>query len=112
MHTPGSTEGPLRSEFANDPDMAELVREFVAELGPRADQILRLHQASDLAELRRMAHQLKGSAGGYGFAPIGVAASKVEDLLIASASAGKQSVEQLRLEVEALVGLCRRAMDS
>lgn len=101
------SQQPLRSEFASDPDMIELVQEFVQELPSRADSLHALLQASSYPDLRRLAHQLKGAAGGYGFAPISESAAKVEKML--HATVDPSQLQDLRSQVDELVGLCRRA---
>jgi HPt (histidine-containing phosphotransfer) domain-containing protein len=97
----------LRSEFANDPDMIELVQEFVQDLPTRAETLTKHLQASEYSDLRRVAHQIKGAAGGYGFAPISVSAGKVEKLL--QSELNQANLQDLRDQVAELVGLCRRA---
>ena len=95
---------PLFSELAGDPVMAELVEEFVAELPARVRSIQLACAEADLDTLTRLAHQLKGSAGGYGFPTITDAARDAEQL----AKAGT-AVPQLAAAVDALASLCRRA---
>ena len=60
----------LRSTFWNDPDMKEVLGEFVGELPKQVARIGDLLREQSLEELRRIVHQLKGAGGGYGFAPI------------------------------------------
>jgi HPt (histidine-containing phosphotransfer) domain-containing protein len=57
---------PLVSELASDPDFAELLAAFVSEMPKRISTLETALTASDLETLARLAHQLKGSAGGYG----------------------------------------------
>ena len=73
---------PIRSSFEDDPDMVEIVGEFVADAGCRADELEAHLQAGDLALLRTLAHQLKGSGGGYGFDPITERAADLEASLL------------------------------
>ena len=61
---------PLVSELANDPDLADLVTAFVAELPVRITAIQKALTDSEHEQLRVLAHQLKGAAGGYGFPSI------------------------------------------
>jgi signal transduction histidine kinase/HPt (histidine-containing phosphotransfer) domain-containing protein/ActR/RegA family two-component response regulator len=71
--------GPLISEYADDEDMVELIAEFVGGLPAQimlAQEALARH---DLEELRRIAHQLKGAAGGYGFGLITDEAMRLEE---------------------------------
>lgn len=98
---------PLRSTLTSDPDMAELVQFFVQEMGERVASIDAAACENDLGQLRTVAHQLKGSAGGYGFMPISQCAATLEKLIDASGPA--THVETLREQVDALIELCRRA---
>jgi HPt (histidine-containing phosphotransfer) domain-containing protein len=66
MTTP-TPHTPLRSSLAGDPDMAELVDMFLEELPQRLTVLTTAVDAGDIETLRRLAHQLKGAAGGYGF---------------------------------------------
>lgn len=95
---------PLISEFAGDPDMAELVEDYVMNLPERINAIHAALSAGQLDELRTLAHQVKGSAGGYGFMPITHQAAQVELLVKQQAE-----LDQIRKEVDALVELCNRA---
>ncbi|MCC5795331.1 MAG: PAS domain S-box protein [Chromatiales bacterium] len=74
--------GTLVSELADDPEMTDLVTEFAAELAARADRLEQLLDSGSVQELVRLAHQLKGAAGGYGFPSITDAAAHVETLAL------------------------------
>jgi HPt (histidine-containing phosphotransfer) domain-containing protein len=100
---------PLRSEFANDPDMRDIVEMYVTEMPERIAQLTNLWTSQQLDELRRVAHQLKGASGGYGFPTVGKAAGKVENSLMAlSDGSANASLAQLRLQVEDLINTCQR----
>jgi CheY-like chemotaxis protein len=102
-----SSEKPseaLISELAGDGDLADLVEIFVAELPGRVQAFEQACAAADLETLTRLAHQLKGSAGGYGYPSITHAAANLEQ----SARAGKD-VEELTEAVREIAALCRRA---
>jgi signal transduction histidine kinase/DNA-binding response OmpR family regulator len=88
----------------DDPDLQEIVRQFVRDLPDRSSALLRAAQTSDAETLKRLAHQLKGAGGSYGFPGITDAAAAVEQAL---AEGLDDAV--LRTRVEALAGLCRRA---
>lgn len=78
---PSHPEGgltPLRSRFADDPEMRELVLWFLGDLERRVGAIRSALDAHDASRLRMLAHQLSGSAQGYGFEEIGEAARRVE----------------------------------
>ena len=71
--------GPLRSRFADDPNMIDLIEQFIHRL-PR--RIVAMRQAlanTHHEELRRLAHQLKGAGGGYGYPCLTEGARALED---------------------------------
>ncbi len=76
----------VRSTFAGDPDMAEALAEYVANLPGQVDELLSLLERRDAEPLRRMVHQFKGSGGGYGFAAISGTAAKAERQILAGAA--------------------------
>lgn len=79
-NTPSRT-GTLRSRYADDPEMAELVAFFVQELPARVEAIQSAWRTRQIETLTRLVHQLKGASAGYGFDPIGDAAQAVEQQL-------------------------------
>ena len=99
-----ASKSPLVSDFAGDPDMAELVEDYVMNLPQRAAAISSACASEQLDVLRTLAHQVKGSAGGYGFGPITEQAAQVEALLHQEAQ-----LEEIRKQVDALVDQCNRA---
>lgn len=99
---------PLHSQFANDPDMRELVDLFVGELPARMRAMEEANLSHDVALVKRLAHQLRGSAGGYGFPAIGQCAGRVEEAAVAALCSGTQVRTTLE-EVRDLIELCRRA---
>jgi HPt (histidine-containing phosphotransfer) domain-containing protein len=86
--------------------MAELIDFFLAELSERITKIQEALDAGDCGELRHLAHQLKGAAGGYGFDPIGQAASDLEH----AALSDEADLSLVRERAEELILLCRRAI--
>lgn len=92
---------PLRSQYQDDPDMRDLVREFAAGLPARAAELERLLGEGQLAELSRIAHQLKGAGGGYGFPLITERAAALESSLKQGGDEPRVK-ERLALLVEAL----------
>lgn len=76
---------PIRSQYEDDPDMLELVQEFAAELPDRIRSLEDTLEGGELAELQRLAHQLKGAGGGYGFPRITEVAAALEEALKAQA---------------------------
>ncbi|WP_373060709.1 ATP-binding protein [Gemmatimonas sp.] len=68
----------LYSELRDDPDLAELVDAFVAGLPGKVERIEHAFSTGGTIDLARLAHQLKGAAGGYGYPSISNAARLVE----------------------------------
>lgn len=84
--------------------MMELVEFFVAEMPDRVSSLEAAKAESDLAQLRTLAHQLKGAAGGYGFTTISTVAGTVEHVLKDDAATVDGATEQIK----ALIDMCRR----
>ena len=102
-----SSRGPIFSEYANDADMAELVESFVAELPKRIEAITSAVSQSRGTDLKRLAHQLRGTAPGYGFPSIGSAAAVLEDLMRQAPATADLSA--FKTQVDDLIDLCTRA---
>ncbi len=110
MADPHQNSGPIQSQFANDPDMKELVELFISELPQRIDAINTAFQAGDTNSLKRLAHQLRGASAGYGYPTLGTAAGAVEDGLRSLApTETSRVIARLGAEVAALIDMCRRA---
>jgi signal transduction histidine kinase/DNA-binding NarL/FixJ family response regulator/HPt (histidine-containing phosphotransfer) domain-containing protein len=97
--------GPLISEFMTDPDMTAVIADFVNGLPAQVSKIQNLIGGSELTELRRAVHQLKGAGGGYGFPQITQFALLAENELKASADTLTENVVG---RVNELVELIRR----
>ena len=69
------------------------------------DNLTRAWQEGNSAQLRKLAHQLKGAAGGYGFPTITASAAELETLL----DAGMAQTSAFAEQFEALIALCKRA---
>lgn len=94
---------PIQSDFDGDPAMRELIELFVSEMPAKATKLSELFEEQQIDELRRLAHQLKGAAGGYGFGVISEAAAKLEQSI-----KSLEEAEQMHEQVEALIDLCQR----
>ncbi len=73
-----SDEDVLLSDMADDPDMLELIGQFLQQLSARIAVIEACRSPAERAALASTAHQLKGAAGGYGYMSISEAARTVE----------------------------------
>lgn len=103
MAQPTAGSVPIRSTFADDPDMQELVRWFVSEMPGRVREIRESWSERRAADLERLAHQLKGASAGYGFACLGEAAARLERSLKSGAG-----LPEVRGQVEGLIEMCGR----
>lgn len=106
---PSKAQSPLRSTLAGDPDMAELVGLFVADLPQRIASIEAAWSARRTTDVQRLAHQLRGSSASYGFAPIGESAGRLEDALRSLGASPEASLDELNQSVRELLALCARA---
>jgi len=95
--------GFVYSDFGTDPDLAELVDIFVEGMPQRIASLSQLLAASDWESLSRTAHQLKGSAGSYGFGQVTPLAAQLE---VEARQA--ESPERIRAAAEQLIDLCSR----
>ena len=96
---------PLLSEYADDEEMFELVESFVAGLGDTCRTLVVGLDRGDIESVRRLAHQMKGAGGGYGYPSLTDAGRRLEQ---AVAGAGVIDGE-VRSCAESLIELCRRA---
>lgn len=104
---PSAPSLPLRSAFADDADMREVVEMFVGEMPGKVASLSQLWNEQRLDDLRRLAHQLKGAGGGYGFPAVGDAAGNLEASINAMAHGSSAKVDQLRCQFDDLLRLCR-----
>ncbi|HVJ68069.1 MAG TPA: response regulator [Caulifigura sp.] len=97
-----SPVGRIRSEFADDPDMTEVVAEFVDNLPIRMADLTKSLERQDLPAVQRSLHQLKGAGGGYGFNEITSTAASAE-LSIKN----HDSLSSIHSEINSLLALVR-----
>ena len=83
------------------PGTAKLVERFLAGLPQRIAAIQSAVAAADANQIKTLAHQLKGAAGGYGFTPISQAAAQLESAVNSGADAAA-----LAERIAALANLC------
>jgi CheY-like chemotaxis protein/HPt (histidine-containing phosphotransfer) domain-containing protein len=72
-------EEVLQSQYADRPAVARVLGEFVSRLDGRIQAMQAALGGSQADELRRLAHQLKGASGSYGFPTLSAAAKVLED---------------------------------
>jgi signal transduction histidine kinase/CheY-like chemotaxis protein/HPt (histidine-containing phosphotransfer) domain-containing protein len=93
--------GPIRSEYADDPDLADIIDEFVAGLPDTLSAMREASANNHHDRLQRLAHQLKGAGGGYGYPMLTQEAAILEQAAKAADS------EQARLVLRRLTDLCQ-----
>ncbi|MDP1562206.1 MAG: Hpt domain-containing protein [Pirellulaceae bacterium] len=98
------TNTVLYSELRDDPDFLPLIEHFVCRLIDKADRMLELIKSRRFDEIAQLAHQLKGSGGGYGYPTLSEAARAVE-----FASKNDPQVDQVKPLILELSELCHQA---
>jgi CheY-like chemotaxis protein/HPt (histidine-containing phosphotransfer) domain-containing protein len=93
----------IKSSFASDSRIMQIMPEFVAGLATHVREMIDLLERNDLAGLQKVAHQLLGASGGYGFDAVSQPASKVEQ----SIKAGKD-LKSITAETKSLIEVIRR----
>jgi PAS domain S-box-containing protein len=93
----------IKSSHADNPRIMKILPEFVAGLPVKVSKMTELLDHNDLPGLQHLAHQLLGTCGGYGFAPVSEPARTVEQ----SIKTGK-AIESITAEVKSLINLIRR----
>src|SRR5437867_2051309 len=99
----GFATAPCYSSLAGDPDLAELLALFVGELPQRLADIRQAAQGQNWQEVGRLAHQLRGAGGSYGFPLLTTAAGQVESMAREQASLG-----DLRAALDQLTAISER----
>ncbi len=92
-------QGAITSDYADDPDLADIIGAFVGRLGEMIASMRALLAADDRRELQRQAHQLKGAGGGYGYPAVTDAAKALESVVkaddMATAGAALDTLDQV-----------------
>jgi CheY-like chemotaxis protein len=94
----------IYSRLAADPHLGELVEMFVQEMPGRISALQAQANTRNWEQLARTAHQLKGSAGSYGFHEITPCAAALE-----VAARDAQQEDRILAALDELLSLCRRA---
>ena len=94
---------PIVSEFADDEDMMDLIEWFASDLKKDISRVEQAFEEGDTENLKMITHQLKGSAGSYGFPTITQQAERLESCVRSGSSR-----EDLERAVKEFVNMCRR----
>ena len=103
--SPLDRDGILISELADDPDMAQIIPIYVGRFPSKISLMNAYLAGNQLVELARLAHQLKGTGGGYGFPSISDAACRVGQQI-----QSKSDIQQIRNAVSELTDLRQQAI--
>ena len=98
--SPGN-EDILLSQYADRPVIVRLLGDFVGRLNGRVLEMQAAIAASQTEDLRRVAHQIKGTAGSFGYPTLSAAAKTLED----NAKLGR--LENVAKDLEHVAALCR-----
>lgn len=102
---PDRIPDPIPSELAQeDASFTDLVQEFVDGLSERVAKIDAAIETGDFAQLKMLAHQLKGSAGGYGYPVLTRKAAEMELHAVAA------ELDGVRKSLDELQGLVARVV--
>jgi len=93
---------PIYSDFGDDPELSELVEMFVSEIPERVKLLTEAEADSDWETVGRVAHQIKGAAGSYGFGEITPFAARLEN-----ACRLDEGEETIREHLSALQATCK-----
>jgi HPt (histidine-containing phosphotransfer) domain-containing protein len=96
---------PIKSIYADDEVIAEILPDFVRNLPNYVDKIRAATGQGDRLAAARVCHDLKGSAGGYGYPQISALA---EELEVTLKSGG--AMELAATLVEQIATQCRLAL--
>jgi HPt (histidine-containing phosphotransfer) domain-containing protein len=102
-----SSDGPIYSSLASEFDLGPLVEMFVGEMRQRAADLQAACDSQNRGVLQRLAHQIKGAAGSYGFDPVTPVAEAVE-----CAARDRVSPDTIALHLKKLLDTCRRLQAS
>lgn len=94
---------PLYSNLSDDPDLSGIVAIFVEEMPDRVAAIERAFEAANWDIVQRLAHQMKGAAGSYGFDQVTPYAWRLE-----LAARARNDHFELRNAFDEFVGVCQR----
>ncbi len=100
---PRAASGVIKCSQVDNPRILEIVPGFVAGLAAKVQKMAEFLERNDLPGLQQIAHQLAGTCGGYGFAPVTEPARAVERSVKEGAAR-----EFIAAEVKTLIGVIRR----
>ena len=103
MRAAATTEAVYYSVLGDDPDLSDIVALFVEEMPLRVRHLRGHFRCANWEELGRLAHQLKGAAGSYGFDQLTPFAARLEKTVRSG-----ESQAAIQAALEDLVDACGR----
>ena len=98
-------EEPIYSSLLEEePDLEDLVRRYLISLPDFVDELLAAYDARDWDKLRASAHNLKATAGNYGYMPLSEMASEIMHFKEDDAD-----IDQLGKQVQDVLSISKRA---
>jgi HPt (histidine-containing phosphotransfer) domain-containing protein len=94
------------SRLGDDPDMADILDMFIDEIPSRMTAMLEQYNQGNWEGLRRLAHQLKGAAGSYGFDGVSPYAQRLERTILDGEP--RQQIHDALMELVELSSRIRR----
>ncbi|MFQ5485384.1 MAG: response regulator, partial [Desulfobacterales bacterium] len=93
----------IYSEYADDADLVDLIDEFAAGLVADIKAMRKVLESRDLEGLRRLAHQMKGAGGSYGYPMLTETAKTLEEAAKArNVEAGTMALDELDVLCQAV----------
>jgi CheY-like chemotaxis protein/anti-sigma regulatory factor (Ser/Thr protein kinase) len=90
----------LQSTLEKQPSLQKLLNKFISKLPERVATMRAMLEEENLENLRQAVHQLRGAAGGYGFAEVTRLAGQAEQTIRHG-----DDLERIKTEVDSLVDL-------
>lgn len=98
------SDEPLYSEYLDDPEMGELIEDFVIGLTATVNQLRMAISQNDVELVKRIAHQMKGAGGGYGFPDLSQVGWELENAVNGEGSITSRVVAR----ADEFISVCRR----
>lgn len=109
--TPQTVSGPpiVSSLLADEPELTDLVREFVHKLPEMIRNIKEAYASNQINEMRHEVHTLKGTGGNFGYVEVFELTKRIEFEIVAGNLAGASeligALEEIARRVELGLGL-------
>ena len=107
---PQTVSGPpiVSSLLADEPELADLIREFVSKLPEMIRKIKDAYASNQIDEMRHEVHTLKGTGGNFGYAEVFELTKRIEFEIVAGNMAGASelisALEEIAKRVELGLG--------